>query len=62
MAIKQARTYENVKTLSITCDENSKEYNDFMIIASETKRRKCRYDPFLYKYGVFESHYCFICR
>lgn len=37
MAIKQARTYENVKTLSITCDENSKEYNDFMIIASETK-------------------------
>lgn len=36
MAIDKVRSYEGVKTLAITCDPDSAEYNDFMILSPET--------------------------
>ena len=34
MAIKKARSFANVKSLSITCDGGSAEYNDYMILSA----------------------------
>ncbi|MCI8660039.1 MAG: SIS domain-containing protein [Lachnospiraceae bacterium] len=36
MAIDKVRSFEGVKTLAITCDPNSAQYNDFMILSPET--------------------------
>lgn len=36
MAIDKVRSFEGVKTLAITCDPDSAEYNDFMILSPET--------------------------
>ncbi|GKX31888.1 sigma factor regulator FecR [Vallitalea longa] len=33
MAINKVRSKDNVKTLAVTCDENSKEYNDYYILS-----------------------------
>lgn len=33
MAINKVRSMDNVKTLAVTCDENSKEYNDYYILS-----------------------------
>ena len=36
MAIDKVRSFEGVKTLAITCDPDSAQYNDFMILSPET--------------------------
>lgn len=36
MAIEKVRTLEGVKTLAITCDPDSKKYNDFVILSPDT--------------------------
>lgn len=37
MAIDKVRTFAGVKTLAITCDANSQEYNDYMILSPRTQ-------------------------
>ena len=37
MAINKARQYPNVVTMSVTCDEGSKEYNDYMLLSPNAK-------------------------
>lgn len=39
MAIDKVHTYPNVKTLSITCDEDSKKYNDYMIFSPDADEK-----------------------
>lgn len=35
-AIDKIRTYKGVKTLAITCDKDSSQYNDYMVLSPET--------------------------
>ena len=37
MAINKVREYPNVVTMSITCDEGSKDYNDYMLLSPNAK-------------------------
>lgn len=37
LAVQKVREYKNVKTLSVTCDERSKEYNDFYVLSPSAK-------------------------
>jgi len=37
MAIDRARTYSNVRSLAITCDPDSRLYNDYMILSPDSK-------------------------
>lgn len=39
MAIHKVREYPNVKTLSVTCDENSKTYNDYYVLSPDAKEK-----------------------
>lgn len=39
MAINRVRLLDNVKTLAVTCDENSKEYNDYYILSPKAKEK-----------------------
>lgn len=36
MAIDKVRSFPNVKTLAITCDADSRKYNDYMVLSPET--------------------------
>lgn len=39
MAIDKVRTYPNVTTLSITCDADSRDYNDYMILSPDSDEK-----------------------